>query len=77
VCASFCFGCRVCRRCSQTQGTFTAIRVLDVAQSFGIVRRDLSARLVPGPVAVSAATIPVLAECSITFKHVFLCVSVD
>jgi hypothetical protein len=77
VCASFCFGCRVCHRCSQTQGTFTAIRVLDVAQSFGIVRRDLSASLVRGPVAVPVATIPVLAECRITFKHVFRYVSVD
>lgn len=74
---SFCFGCRVCRRCSQTQGTFTAIRVLDRAQSFSIIRRDLSVRLVRRPVAVSVATIPVLAECSITFKHVFCCVSVD
>ena len=32
----------------QTQGTFTAIRVLDVSQSFSIVRRDLYARLVRG-----------------------------
>lgn len=66
MCASFCFGCRVCHRCSQTQGTFTVIRVLDVAQSFSIVRRGLSARLVRGLVTVSVATI-----------HEFRCVSVD
>lgn len=77
MCASSCSGCCVCHRCSQTQGgTFTAIRVLDVVQSLSIFRRDLAASLVRGPVAVSVATIPVLAERSITFKHVFRCVSV-
>jgi hypothetical protein len=54
VCASFCFGFRVCHRCSQTQGAFTGIRlesslcVLDPAQSISIVRTDLCTRLVLG-----------------------------
>lgn len=66
-----------CHRCSQTQGTFSAIRVLDAAQPYSIVRRDLSTRLVRGSGAVSVAVIPVLAGCIITFKHVLRCVSVD